>query len=156
MTVNWAQAFIGALAGTAVVGPLLGDPMKRCWSALADAVFSLQIRNISGKWLTHYWYIAEDGSKNEKNDAVLLKQSGRYVRGKNEGRSDHIYTVNGWLRNNVVLTGTWKSCKNEAVFEGAFQLLVSADGRSMSGKWVGLSNSKPGTVRSGEWHWKKP
>jgi hypothetical protein len=57
--------------------------------------------------------------------------------------------MRGKFRNETIFSGVWKSTRPEVTYHGAFQLVVSADGRAMNGRWLGLSNS--GSIRHGEW-----
>jgi len=149
---NWPQAFLGAIIGL-LLGSLFVDPLKRLWSAIAHSVWEGRVRRIDGFWDSTYSYVSKDGTVVQRNDAIRLKQRGTYVTGKNEGSADHSYEMKGRFNHQAILTGTWKSVRPEVTYHGTFQLVVSADGKEMSGKWLGNSNS--GIIRNGEWAWHK-
>jgi len=147
MTINWLQAIVGAVFGL-FLGSLFSDPLKNIWSALAQALSNRQVRKIAGRWDSTYWY-EDNGQKMEHQDVIRLNQRGVYVSGKNEGRTDHEYEMTGQFRSETFLSGVWKSVKPEVTYHGTFQLEVSAHGKSMQGKWLGLS--KRHGIRNGEW-----
>jgi hypothetical protein len=149
---NWPQAFLGAIIGL-FLGSLFVDPLKRVWSAVAQTVWEGRVRRIEGCWDSTYSCLSEDGRVIRRDDAIRLKQWGIYVTGKNEGRTDDSYEIKGRLHHQAILTGTWKSVRPEDNYYGTLQLLVSPDGKEMSGKWLG--NSKTGVIRNGEWVWHK-
>jgi len=142
---NWPQAFLGALIGL-LLGSLFVDPLKRLWSGLAQSVWEGRVRQIGGCWDSTYSYLTDDGKPKQRDDTIRLKQRGIYVTGKNEGRTDHSYEMKGRFQHQAILTGTWNSVRPEVTYHGTFQLVVSADGRQMSGKWLGNSNN--GTIRT--------
>jgi hypothetical protein len=152
MNVNWPQAIVGATLGL-LLGSLFIDRLKRLWSGVAQMVWKGKVRRIEGRWDSEYSYLAEDGTVVRHEDAIRLEQHGVYVSGKNEGRTNHEYEMKGRFHDQAILTGAWRSVRPEVTYHGAFQLVVSADGTKMSGKWLGNSNS--GGIRNGDWTWEK-
>jgi len=114
--------------------------------APAAQVWEGQVRRIDGFWDSTYSYLSKDGKLNQPDDALHLKQRGIYVTGRNEGSTDHRYEMKGRFHHQAILTGTWKSVRPEVTYHGTFQLVVSAGGKEMSGKWLGNSNS--GAIRN--------
>ena len=146
-------SLIGSIPGIAL-GALLGDPIKWAASALLHSAANRGIRRVADPWDTSYWYEDESGKRVERKDRVVLRQFGSYLRGHNEGRTDHRYTFSGRLRDQGVFTGTWKSVRGDTTYHGAFQLEVSLDGARMKGKWIGIDDDEEG-MKHGEWIWNR-
>lgn len=149
--INFAQAFVGAILGL-LLGSLLSDTLKKIWSSIGQIITIRKVRRIAGFWRTNYWYFNENGEKIEHSDTIRLTQRGIYVFGENEGDSDHEYEMQGQFQNEIVITGKWKSSKPEVVYHGAFQLVATANGRRMAGRWLGLTNEH--LIQHGEWQWE--
>lgn len=141
-----------ALVGL-VAGSLLADPLKRAWSAIAQLIWEGRVRRIQGLWDSTYSDVSDKGKPVQHKDAIRLTQFGVYISGKNEGRTDQSYEMKGHFPHQTLITGTWKSVRPEVTYHGTFQLVVAADGKTMSGKWLGNSNS--GNIRSGDWVWHR-
>src|SRR5664280_1062810 len=49
------------------------------------------------------------------------------------------------------LTGVWENVPDGDIYHGAFQFVVSPDGKRMTGKWIGFNRKQE--IREGPWQW---
>lgn len=103
----------------------------------------------SGIWKSTYWYPSNNHDGEETSQYELeVFQHGRKLSCESLATSggDHlslVLTLDGQLA-----TGSW--LENTApdgefggmIYSGALQLIISADGRSLEGKWVGVGREK--------------
>lgn len=54
MTVNWLQAFAGAVLGL-LLGSLVADSLKRLWSLVAQVFWEGRVPQVEGAWDSTYW-----------------------------------------------------------------------------------------------------
>lgn len=152
MDENITNMLVGGVVSL-VFGVLFSDLLKTILSAAWGKLLEPMSRSLSDVWDTEYWYIDDDGVQKMHKDRFRLRQYGSYVKGRNEGQTDHSYLVSGRLENNTILTGTWKSKHPQVTYNGTFQMIVAHDGNSIKGKWLGFDN--PDIINHGVWNWKR-
>lgn len=62
--------------------------------------------------------------------------------------------LRGEVKDNIYFTGYWYHPIETARYHGAFQLVIHPDGKAMSGKWVGYSETLH-QIDSGAWSFKR-
>jgi hypothetical protein len=149
---SWLQALLDGVVGL-VIGTVLAEPFRHGWSSTTQLVWRGRGRPISGRWRTKYWNNNSASERVEHYDIVHLEQWGIYISGWNDGDTDHHYKLEGRFRQPGIVSGTWRSVRQESSYHGTFQLQVSVDGKTMRGCWSGNSNS--GRIVSGEWVWQR-
>lgn len=117
------------------------------------------LSKISGVWLTTYKY------HNSHRDVEL--ESKHYVRAYTKDNLiimetipeyNDSYMLARFSQDDKILTGTWqegtdpKGDYEGAIYHGAGQLIVSDDGKSIEGKWVGFG--KKMDIKTGKWEFK--
>lgn len=114
---------------------------------------------ISGIWLTTYTYY------NSGRDAEF--ESKHYVRAYSKDNLiimetipelNESYMLARFSRDDKILTGTWQEGTNPhgdyqgAIYHGAAQLIISDDGKSIKGKWVGFGKNMD--IKTGNWEFQ--
>ena len=113
--------------------------------------------NLSGQWHSRYIYPGSHHDQPlESTHTVVFEHAGTDLTGHSlEDPTGSRLALNLTLDQNVA-TGTWQEHTSPtghyrgAVFHGAIQLIISPDGRSMSGVWVGF-NSRRSHINHGQW-----
>lgn len=149
--INWPEVMVGAVIGL-ILGSFFTDILKNVMTRFVYSVANIKVRKIGGTWKSTWSYIVESGEEKVFDEQVELVQYGSRVKGGNDGKT-HQYSLSGNLRNEIYLTGVWKEVRKEQIYHGAFQLMVSPNGKKMDGIWVGFSAS--GIIRSGKWTLEK-
>jgi hypothetical protein len=115
--------------------------------------------DLSGEWLSRYFYHEGDSSQHlvtfEVDDNGLLVGSGTDDTG-----STLILRLEHDTENDI-LTGTWHEQTSPSgeyggeKFHGAVQFVLAASLDSATGKWVGF-NSRRDKINVGDWSLKRP
>ncbi len=112
--------------------------------------------SFSGEWQSEYVYPSSGRKKNfEGKHLVKAHQTGNNVVFESISGQNESYLFIRVTIDDHIATGTWQESTNPegyyagAVYHGAIQLIISDDGKSMKGKWVGFG--KDGEVNTGPW-----
>ena len=153
---DWKAILISALGSAIaaiVLATLIGDSLIRWRSRLVVKFANRDVREVAGIWSTTYWYTEPTRGRVERKDQVRLTQYGSYISGVSEGDDQFPYHLEGKLRGESILSGTWKSRQPHMTYHGTFLLIVSLDGTRMSGRWLGIGSQDQ--VTHDEWIWEK-
>ncbi|MFI5729788.1 hypothetical protein ACIA49_06660 [Kribbella sp. NPDC051587] len=112
--------------------------------------------DLTGSWLSRYSYYSS-GRKEELcgTHTVRLRHSGGRVLGTNDPAEGESRLTLDLSLNGAIATGTWAERTSSvgyyrgALYHGTIQLVVSPQGGSMSGRWLGFD--KEFNVNSGDW-----
>jgi hypothetical protein len=139
----------GAVAGLFLT-VIFQEPLQLMLARVLGGIGPIRGTSIKGNWRSHYNYFS--GKRLEITQVVQLRQFGPFVVGRSLGSSgSHRHVVRGRLRDGI-LTGVWHNVAENAHHHGAFQLILTPDGRGMAGKWVGFDRRHQ--VQHGAWKWE--
>ncbi len=113
--------------------------------------------NLSGRWTSRYTYLSSShGQGLESEHSVIFEQRGTQCTGQSvEDQTESRLSLGLTLDQNIA-TGIWEEHTSPAghyhgaVFHGAIQLIISEDGRHMTGQWVGFNSSRS-RINIGQW-----
>lgn len=107
--------------------------------------------SLSGKW-RQVWNVKSTNYPASNKSIADVRQIGNRFDAicEVDGRP---FVVKGEIQGGNMLTGTWADREQGPAYFGAFQFRIHPKCRSMSGKWIGFSES--GEIKSGDWHWTK-
>ncbi|WP_132207565.1 XRE family transcriptional regulator [Kribbella steppae] len=134
------------------VADLVADLADFRWTDSAHAAGG----NLTGSWVSRYTYYSSGrGEELHGEHTVRLRHSGGRILGTNDpGELGSRLTLDLSL-SGAIATGTWTERTSSvgyyrgAVYHGTIQLVVSPQGRSMTGRWLGFD--KEFNVNSGDW-----
>lgn len=141
---------------------LFSDKLKEVLAPIVLALGSKKKEGVTGKWLATFYYGEERIPYPEVIEiSTLLGSSvGRIIehRGNHPRIAEAVKSKPLRLRGNVedhrFFTGLWFHPVKTSHYHGAFELIVHQDGQTMSGLWIGYSESKNG-IETGEWRWER-
>jgi len=109
----------------------------------------------TGVWRSLYHYPSSHRKGIFKAEHLIqLHHANRYLVGESLPGSDSYVLFRLTVQDNIA-TGSWQEQTNPAgyyegvIYHGALQLVISDDGRSMTGKWVGFGRDM--AVNVGDW-----
>jgi predicted DNA-binding ribbon-helix-helix protein len=112
---------------------------------------------LSGLWASRYAYHSSGRGQDLFGEhEVRLRHHGGRVTGHNRAADGESRLRLDLSLTGAIATGTWTERTSRggyyrgAVYHGTLQLIVSPQGRSMSGRWLGFD--KEFKVNTGEWH----
>ncbi|HEX3816278.1 MAG TPA: hypothetical protein VHX59_25845 [Mycobacteriales bacterium] len=117
--------------------------------------------SLTGLWLSRYSYYSTTRNKEFQGEHyVVLRPDGEDLSGSSLAHSTGSRLALNLSVNAAIATGTWTEHTSlsghyaGAVYHGTLQLVVSPNGRSMRGKWIGFG--KDFDVNTGDWQltWK--
>jgi len=133
------------------VGVFLQDPVQNLVVRIAGKWLPKTSRNFKGLWRVRYTYGHRVTPVNEVH-YMELRQFGSAVHGRYCCGDAPDYRLSGRIRFGHYLTGTFENLDPNDISHGAFQLFMTARGRQMDGKWVGLYDQR--NLGHGEFHWE--
>ena len=138
-----------ALALALFLQPLLEDRARAGSLTSSEPWRTRRKESLAGEWICRW---CKDGEPYKQPMKVNVKQLGRWIttRFEYEGR---VYTAQGKVEPESIVTGTYYDQLAGATFHGAFQLFVIPRQLTMSGKWMGFNARYQ--VISGPWEWKR-
>lgn len=158
----WIVSTIGAAIIGLLVSVLFGESLKQ---ALIPLIIKTggEKRSIVGTWVCTFTY-----GQNTTQDYIevieLRKRLGivvgrvvpdsRNYKTLQSVEKDQPIRIRGEVFRDKYLTGVWFHPIETDRFQGSFQLIISDDKKSMSGKWLGFSASKE-IIDSGDWKWER-
>jgi len=160
--VEFATGFAGVVFSGIVslaVAILLSDRLKVYLGRLLGGV-TPATRGIEGDWLATFAIVRDERTYRYKERLGIRKYFGVYF--GNIEPSDEKYDelkqvesqrslrLRAEMNDSVYFTGIWYHPIDVARFHGAFQLTVHPSGKTMSGRWVGYSETL-NDIESGEW-----
>ena len=112
-------------------------------------------KNLTGIWKSHYRYPSTSrGGEFEGEHDVRLTQKGRWLVIESLPGQKSYLLIRLSLDDNIA-TGSWQEVSNPsgyyqgAIYHGAIQLVLDADGKHLRGKWIGFG--KDMEVNVGPW-----
>jgi len=139
---------------TAITGGLaifFSETIKKMYSSLLFRIGQFkEMKNVNGRWEGVYSYV-EAGEVKKWNEIIVIKQSGKYINGRNESDTSFKYSFKGRIKSNTYLTGTWEEGGSKSTDSGTLHLKINVKGVSMKGKWTGLRDDT-GEVLVGDWN----
>lgn len=120
-------------------------------------------QNLSGIWRSTYWYPSNqhDGEDASEYYVEATQRGNKLKLTSLPQRSGAFISVSLTVDGDLV-TGVWEektSPEGEfegAIYSGALQLIVSQDGKSMTGKWVGIGQDDGvRQIYCGRWELKR-
>jgi hypothetical protein len=143
---------LGSVLGLALalfLQPLLEDRAQRWLVNILGALAPRPKDSLAGEWICRW---SKDGEPYKQPMKLKVKQFGRWLTTsfEYEGR---VYTAQGKVERESIVTGSYYDQLAGATFHGAFQLWVLPRQLTMSGKWMGFNASNE--VISGPWEWKR-
>ncbi|WP_344216434.1 helix-turn-helix transcriptional regulator [Kribbella sancticallisti] len=112
--------------------------------------------NLAGLWLSRYSYYSSGRDEELHGEhTVRLRQAGGRIFGNNDASERESRLTLDLSLSAAIATGTWTERTSPAgyyrgaVYHGTIQLVVSPQGRSMAGRWLGFN--KEFEVNTGEW-----
>lgn len=159
----WVISTIGAAIIGLLVSVFFDEPLKKFLTPLIVKT-SVKKRSIAGTWVTTFTYNKQNTTENYIEVIELHKRLGVVIgRVVPDARNypalrlvekDKPIRLRGEVFREKYLTGVWFHPIETDRFQGSFQLIISNDKQSMSGKWLGFSESKE-IIDSGDWEWKR-
>ena len=131
---------------------LLQDHIHWVLARILGGIVPRMPRNVKGIWRSHYTYPSKSGDDKEERQLIELRQFGKYVLGRNLTGRHHWYKMRGKLELQMYFTGIWENTSDSDIFHGAFQFVVSPEGNTMKGKWIGFGDNHQ--VNHGPWEWE--
>lgn len=148
-----AVVWLASLVTTAALTILLTEPIHWALAKRFGRFVPRRPRSVQGVWHTKYNYVCDrTNTLREEVHEVELRQFGRYVWGRNRTGRRHFYEIRGVFDRELYFTGTWANTSKGDIYHGAFQFVLSPDGKTMEGKWVGFDCQHE--VNHGQWQWR--
>ena len=96
-------------------------------------------RSLKGIWECAYKYFDDDEELTAK-ELISIKYRGKSIIGKSirNSVSDNDYKFEGRLSPSNIFTGIWEDMREDCLYGGAFQLVISPGAKEMKGKWIGF------------------
>lgn len=164
-----------------VIGAIFKERIRTFFLNLIDRIQTARSTDIDGVWETHFSFRRrtksstlsdgattlieiEEGEEKHYTEIIELKSSyGRILgRLKPDPRNGERLAavqhrrpirIRGEIRCDRYFTGSWYHPIKTNLNHGAFQMIISCNGRCMRGKWVGFRDSDE--IVTGIWEWKK-
>jgi hypothetical protein len=109
-------------------------------------------RSLSGAW-SQSWSVTGSVNYSEENrSSADVIHVGDHIRAQWTS-SGEAFVLEGRVDSRII-TGSWRNLLEGGGYTGAFQLSVSTNGKSMSGKWLGHRENMT-SVESGDWKWER-
>jgi hypothetical protein len=112
--------------------------------------------DFSGVWQSKYTYHSSSRDEDAENvHYVRILQEGQALVVESLPELSKSYLLARFYLDDQIVTGSWEESTNPdgpykgAKYHGAAQLILSEDGKSMEGKWVGFG--KQMEVKTGPW-----
>ena len=117
----------------------------------------MDTNDLSGTWCSRYVYeSSSDGKSHTDEHEVALELIDGSITVKSNPHPDGSLFIINLTGDGNVFTGTWREQASPtgiykgAIFHGAIQLILSDDGRKLTGCWVGFNSART-RVKTGEW-----
>jgi len=107
--------------------------------------------SLNGNW-EQTWVVDSGGTATPNGSVAEVAQAGNRVRATFQSLGN-TYEVSGVIERGNIVTGRWYDTTPGPTYFGSFQLVIDPLGNEMQGVWIGWS--KKGSVRSGEWTWRR-
>ena len=111
-------------------------------------------RDITGKWLTKWWYQKNDNDVS-RSDSLEIKHNGDIITGESSSNGNFKYRIIAHLMNDNIISGKWYSILRQSKNHGAFMINLKRNGKNGNGKWLGTYDDGPSSIMHGKWEWKK-
>ena len=146
-----------------VIGTLFGDKIAAYISKLMYS-FSESQRGIEDVWLASF-VMERGGRRFEYAEVIKIKRYFGIFIGNIQPKSRNYEALQktqnlrplrlrGEVKDSMYFTGYWYHPVDIARFHGAFQLVIHPDGITMSGKWIGYSETL-NQIDTGEWRFER-
>jgi hypothetical protein len=120
-----------------------------------------QNQTFDGTWHSTYWYPSNkhDGEDTSKYEVTVYQQGNSLVLESKPNDIGAYILIRLTIDGNLA-TGTWHETTSPdgefkgMIYSGALQLLISEDGKKMTGKWVGIGrdhHKDAADIYSGRW-----
>jgi len=121
--------------------------------------------NFAGTWHSTYWYPSNTHSGEDTSEYdVTVTQKGNQLVLQSKLTEDGAYILLRLSIDDHLATGTWhettapQGAFKGMIYSGALQLIISEDGDTMEGKWVGIGRdykmNRP-DIYTGKWKLNK-
>jgi len=156
----WFFGVVAAGLIGVVLTVLFQDAIKGFLIELLRRISGPPKRGIDGRWVATF-SIMRDGKVMEYVEVIEITQRFGLVKGRiveddrnypelRTTASHHPLRLQGTISESFYLTGVWFHPLQTHRFMGSFQLVLSPTGNTMSGIWVGFSETL-NRIDSGEW-----
>jgi hypothetical protein len=108
--------------------------------------------NLNGNW-TGEWHCNRASYPPVNTFDATITHIGSTVRASFVSNGEH-YSVKGTIHRGNLITGIWGDPEGGAAYFGPFQLIISPNGKRLSGRWSGFTQDNK--VDSGEFIWSRP
>lgn len=105
--------------------------------------------NLNGNW-RGVWYSSRPTYPDQNEFFTDLIHIGDSIRSVFESNGE-TYSVEGNIHRGNLVTGTWGSPEAGATYFGPFQLVISPDGKTMKGRWMGFTRANGVDSNLFEW-----
>lgn len=123
---------------------------------MEDASNTPSTNNFSGIWRSDYTYHSSDRDEDRLSQHyVRIYPKGNEIVVESVPELNESYTLARFSIDGNVATGSWQEVTDPkgdyqgTIYHGAAQLIVSEDGKSLKGKWVGFGKNME--VKTGPW-----
>jgi hypothetical protein len=143
--------FAGILLGV-ILSIFFEEPVHRVLARHLIRWVPRRARNLTGVWEAQYTYESNFQTLVEKQ-LIELRQVGKHVYGRTLRSQAHGHVAKGRFEYELYFTGIWENTTPGSIYHGSFQFILDPDGRHMTGKWLGFSESFK-SVNHGDWTWR--
>lgn len=107
--------------------------------------------NLNGNW-RGIWYCDRPSYPSSNEFLAIVTHIGNTVKSKFESNGEH-YPVEGVIHRGNLITGIWGKPDAGATYFGPFQLVISPNGKALTGRWSGFTRDNG--VDSGRFEWTR-
>lgn len=127
---------------------LFQNPIQGVLTKIFGGIIPRKDRGLKGIWYSSYTYESKD-KIHTQNHLAEIKQFGNYIIGRRLIGDSHEFKMVGKIYYNIYFSGQWESPVERDINHGTFQLLIDNKGKSMEGKWLGISRERG--INHGNW-----